>query len=168
MKRVLLAALVLGLLTSCSLSRWFTDVMNPPKGEVKQQQKVKSDSTIMKEKALSYDISMNQEMMQMMAQMINMQEMMMKARKPAEKKRMIKEVAQMKEKMQQMMKGRMDVLGTDPAKLKLNCAETYLKKAADIHELHMKDPKTRTEASQKELMDQIKRADECLTETTAK
>lgn len=46
---------------------------------------------------------------------------------------------------------------------RLNCAEEWLKKAIELHELHMKDPKTTTEESQKELMDQIKKAYECVT-----
>ncbi|MBI4686607.1 MAG: hypothetical protein HY756_02340 [Nitrospirae bacterium] len=45
---------------------------------------------------------------------------------------------------------------------RLNCAEEWLKKAIELHELHMKDPKTTTDESQKELMRQIRNAYECV------
>lgn len=46
---------------------------------------------------------------------------------------------------------------------KIDCAIPWLEKAITLHELHMKDPTTTTEQSQMELMDQIKKAYECLT-----
>jgi len=106
---------------------------------------------------------MMQDMMQMMMDMMNMQGKMMKGIKASEKKQMMKDMAQMKEKMQKMMsmhKGMMMGMGDPQAKLK--CAEEWLKKSIDLHELHMRDPKTTTEASQIELMDQIKKAYECV------
>jgi hypothetical protein len=46
---------------------------------------------------------------------------------------------------------------------RIKCAEQWLKKAIDLHEIHLKDPKTATEASQMEMMDQMKKAYDCLT-----
>ncbi|GBC75969.1 hypothetical protein HRbin07_00161 [bacterium HR07] len=66
----------------------------------------------------------------------------------------------LKEQMAQMM-GQ----GMMPSALqsKIDCAVPWLEKAITLHELHMKDPTTTTEQSQMELMDQIKKAYECLT-----
>ena len=108
---------------------------------------------------------MKQEMMQMMMAMMTMQEKMMQGPQAGEKKQMMKDMAQMKEKMQQMMSMQMDMTGMDDAQSKLDCAEQWLKKAIDLHELHMKDPTTTTDASQMELMDQIKKAYGCITGT---
>ena len=102
---------------------------------------------------------MMKDMMQMMMDMMNMQEKMMMGLKPSEKKQMMMDMAQMKERMQKMMSmGIPD--GPEP---KLKCAEEWLKKAIDLHEIHLKDPKTATEASQMEMMDQMKHAYECIT-----
>ncbi len=106
---------------------------------------------------------MMKDMMQMMMEMVNMQEKMMMGTKAAEKKQMMRDMAQMKEKMQKMMS--MGMMGMDDSQSKLKCAEQWLKKAIDLHELHMKDPKTTTDASQMELMDQIKKAYGCITGT---
>ncbi len=113
---------------------------------------------------------MMQDMMQMMMDMMNMQEKMMMGAKPAEKKKMMKDMAQMKEKMQKMMsmcKGMMvgGMMGepSDVSQCRLTCSEQWLKKAIDLHEIHIKDPKTATEASQMEMMDQMKKAYECIT-----
>jgi hypothetical protein len=113
---------------------------------------------------------MMQDMMQMMMDMMGMQEKMMMGAKPAEKKKMMKDMAQMKEKMQKMMsmcKGVMmgGMMGepSDVSKCRLICSEQWLKKAIDLHEIHIKDPKTATEASQMEMMDQMKKAYECIT-----
>lgn len=67
----------------------------------------------------------------------------------------------LKEQMAQMMGQGMMM----PANLKskIDCAIPWLEKAITLHELHMKDPTTTTEQSQMELMDQIKKAYECLT-----
>lgn len=46
---------------------------------------------------------------------------------------------------------------------RLECTRFWLKKAVDLHELHLRDPTTTTNASQMELMDQITRAYECVT-----
>ncbi len=113
---------------------------------------------------------MMQDMMQMMMDMMNMQEKMIMGAKPAEKKMMMKDMAQMKEKMQKMMsrcKGMMvgGMMGepSDVSQCRLTCSEQWLKKAIDLHEIHIKDPKTATEASQMEMMDQMKKAYECIT-----
>jgi hypothetical protein len=112
---------------------------------------------------------MMQNMMQMMMDMMNMQEKMMMGAKPAEKKKMMKEMAQMKENMQKMMSMRTGMMGgmmgqpSDIPQCKLTCAEQWLKKAIDLHEVHIKDAKTATEASQMEMMDQMKKAYECIT-----
>jgi hypothetical protein len=100
-----------------------------------------------------------------MMNMMNMQEKMMKGPKAAEKKQMMKDMAQMKEKMQKMMSMHMDMTGMDDSQSKLKCAEQWLKKAIDLHELHMKDSTTTTDASQMELMDQIKEAHGCIAGT---
>jgi hypothetical protein len=49
------------------------------------------------------------------------------------------------------------------AQAKLECAKPWLEKAGKLHDLHLKDAKTTTEASQLELMDQIMKAYECVT-----
>ena len=110
---------------------------------------------------------MMKQMMPIMMEMMNMQEKMMKGPKAIEKKQMMKDMAQMKEKMQKMMSMHMGMMGMDDPQSKLKCAEQWLKKAIDLHELHMKDPKITTEASQMELMDQMKKAYDCIRKTGA-
>ena len=132
------------------------------KGEMKQQS-MKMDEGMMKQ--MMGNGMMKKEMMQMMMEMMNMQEKMMKGPRASEKKQMMKDMAQMKEKMQKMMSMPMDMTGMDDSQSKLKCAEQWLKKAIDLHELHMKDPTTTTDASQMELMDQIKKAYDCITGT---
>ncbi len=46
---------------------------------------------------------------------------------------------------------------------RLDCAEYWLKKATELHELHLRDASTTTNESQIELMDQITKALECVT-----
>lgn len=146
------------------------------KGEPKEQdsQGMKMDEGMMKHmmekcqpmmKQMMGAGMMKQEMMQMMMEMMNMQEKMMKCPKAAEKKQMMKDMAQMKEKMQKMMSMCMGVMGMDDPQSKLKCAEQWLKRAIDLHESHMNNPKTTTDASQMELMDQIKKAYDCITGT---
>jgi len=146
------------------------------KGEQKEQDSpgMKMDEEMMKQmmekcrpmmKQRMGDGMMKQEMMQMMMEMMNMQEKMIKGPKAAEKKQMMKDMAQMKEKMQKMMSMHMGMMGMDDPQSKLKCAEQWLKKAIDLHELHTKDPKTTTDATQMELMDQIKKAYGCITGT---
>jgi len=109
---------------------------------------------------------MMQDMMQMMLDVMNMQEKMMMAPKADEKKQMMKDMAQMKEKMQQIMfmhMGAMMRQSVDDLQAKLKCAEQWLKKAIDLHEVHIKDPKTATEASQMEMMEQMENAYKCIT-----
>lgn len=60
------------------------------------------------------------------------------------------------------MQGMMTMMQPDLQR-KITCAVSWLEKAIALHELHMKDPTTTTEQSQMELMDQIKKAHECLT-----
>ena len=50
---------------------------------------------------------------------------------------------------------------------KLDCALPWLEKAMELHDLHLKDPTTTTDESQLELMDQIMKANECVTENRA-
>ena len=99
-------------------------------------------------------------MMQTMMNMMQMQKKMMKGVKPAEKKEMMMEMDKMHENMDKMMSKRMGMMSGMP---KVKCAEEWLKKAIDLHEVHMKDPKTATEASQMEMMEQMKKAYECIT-----
>ena len=111
MKKVVLGAfglvLILGLLTSCA---GFKEFFKEPKTEVKQQEKAK-DSAIKKEKAISYDIAANQEMMQTMILIMDLQDQLPKAKKRSEKKRIASEIAQQKEKLHAMMKARTDAAG---------------------------------------------------------
>lgn len=106
---------------------------------------------------------MMQEMMKMMMEMMKMQEKLMMGPKAGDRKMMMKEISMMKEKMQNMMSTHMGMMmGMGDSQARLKCAEEWLKKAIDLHELHTKDPKTTTEASQMELMNQIKKAYECI------
>jgi hypothetical protein len=111
---------------------------------------------------------MGQNMMQMMMDMMNMQEKMMKGVKAEEKKMMMKDMTQMKGKMQNMMSmcgmtGGMMGKSTSDSSCRMNCAEQWLKKAIDLHDVQIKDPKTATEASQMEMMEQMKKAYDCIT-----
>jgi len=112
---------------------------------------------------------MAQDMMQMMMDMINIQEKMMTGVKAADKKKMMKDLKEMKEKMQKIMSMRSTMMGgmmgqsSDACPCKLDCAEHWLKKAIDLHEVHIEHPKTATEASQMEMMDQMRKAYECIT-----
>jgi hypothetical protein len=111
---------------------------------------------------------MMQEMMQMMMDMMKMQRKMMRGMGPAERKEMMKEMDRMQDRMERMMSMRMGMMmGMNGSQAKLKCAEEWLKKAIDLHEVHIKDPKTATEASQMEMMDQMKKAYECIIGTGA-
>ncbi|MDI6742883.1 MAG: hypothetical protein QMD11_09090 [Smithella sp.] len=133
-----------------------------------KQQGMKMDEEKMKQMMEKCQPTMKQmmadkkDMMQMMMDMMTMQEKIMKGPKAAEKKQMMKNMAQMKEKMQMMMSMPMAMPGMDDSQSKLKCAEPWLKKAIDLHELHMKDSSIATDASQMELMDQIKKAYGCI------
>jgi len=112
----------------------------------------------------------HKEIMQMMMEMMQMQKRMMKGMKPAEKKEMmmemdnmIKKMKDMMEKMNNMMSMPMGMMGGMSAEAKMKCAEEWLKKAIELHEVHIKDPRTATESSQMEMMEQMKRAYECIT-----
>ena len=62
---------------------------------------------------MKMDEGMMKQMMQMMMGMIDMQEKMMKGPKAAEKKQMMKDITQMKEKMRKMMSMDMNMPGMD-------------------------------------------------------
>jgi hypothetical protein len=99
------------------------------------------------------------EMQEVMGKLINVQEKILRGTTPAEKKKMIREMEEMKRHhMMRKMMGH-----PEQTQIIRKCAAQWLKKALDLHELHMKDPKTATEASQRELMEQIKRAYDCIT-----
>jgi hypothetical protein len=131
--------------------------------EGKMKQMMEKCQPMMKQ--MMGDGMMKKEMMPMMMEMMDMQEKMMKGPKAAEKKQMMKDMAQMKEKMHKMMSMDMNMPRIDDPQTKLKCAEQWLKKAIDLHELHMRDTTTTTDASQMELMDQIKQAYGCITGT---
>src|ERR1035437_5430501 len=171
MKRFILVVIscVFVVTLTCLYSFAQTDngMKDEQKGEMKQQG-MKMDEEMMKQMMEKHQPMMKQmmadkkDMMQMMMDMMNMQEKMMKGPKAAEKKQMMKDMTQMKEKMQKMMSMPMDMTGMDDSQSKLKCAEQWLKKAIDLHEVHLKDPKTATEASQMEMMDQMKKAYGCI------
>ena len=177
MKRLILVVISCFFVATLAGRHGFAQTDSGMKGEQKgemKQQGMKMDEGMMKQmmekcqpmmKQMMGDGMMKQEMMQMMMEMMNMQEKMMMGPKAAEKKQMMKDMAQMKGKMQKMMSMRMGMMVMDDSQSKLKCAEQWLKKAIDLHELHMKDPKTTTDASQMELMDQIKKAYGCITGT---
>lgn len=71
--------------------------------------------------------------------------------------------AQMGGQMKQGMMGGMMGQTSADCQSRITCAEQWLKKAIDLHEIHLKDPKTATEDSQMEMMDQMKKAYDCLT-----
>lgn len=107
--------------------------------------------------------AMMQDMMQMMVDMMQIQKKMMKGVKPAEKKEMMMEMDKMHEKMDKMMSKRMGMMSGIHTQVKVKCAEEWLKKAIDLHEVHIKDPETATEASQMEMMEQMENAYKCIT-----
>jgi hypothetical protein len=170
---MIITLLVLLVFSISAQAQMGSGMMGGQKGEMKQQGMMMGEGQQMMPmmkmcmpmmKQMMGHGMMMQETMQMMMEMMNMQEKMMMGIKPSEKKQMMKDMAQMKEKMQKMMSMRMGMMmGMDDSQSKMKCAEEWLKKAIDLHELHMKDPKTTTDASQMELMDQIKKAYDCIT-----
>ena len=106
---------------------------------------------------------MMQDMMQMMLDMMQMQKKMMKGVTPAEKKEMMMKMDKMHETMDKMMLKHMGMMRGMHTQVKMKCAEQWLKKAIDLHEIHIKDPKTATEASQMEMMEQMENAYKCIT-----
>lgn len=48
------------------------------------------------------------------------------------------------------------------AQSRLNCADSWLEKAIEIHEMHLEDPGTATDESQMEMMEQMMHAHECI------
>lgn len=155
---------------SYSFAQTDSGMKDEQKGEMKQQGMTMDDEMMKKmmEKCkpmMKKMMDEKKDMMQMMIDMMDMQEKMMKGPKATEKKQMMKGIGQMKEKMQEMMSMPMDMTGMDASQSKLKCAGQWLKKAIDLHEVHMKDPKTATEASQMEMMDQMKKAAGCIAET---
>src|SRR5664280_1995969 len=137
-----------------SIAQTDNGMKDEQKGEMKQQG-MKMGEEMMKQMMEKHQPMMKQmmadkkDMMQMMMDMMNMQEKMLRGPKPAAKKQM-------------MMAMPMDMPGMDDSQSKLKCAEPWLKKAIDLHEIHLKDPKTATEASQMEMMDQMKKAYGCI------
>jgi hypothetical protein len=163
MKKILsISLVVLILIATYGFAQTDSGMKGEQKGEMKQQDMKMDEGMMSMMKKMMGD---EKEMMQMMMGMMDMQEKMMKGPKAAEKKQMMKDMAQMKEKMQKMMSMPMDMAGMDDSQSKLKCAEQWLKKAIDLHELHMKDPTTTTDVSQMELMDQIRKAYGCITGT---
>ncbi len=130
------------------------------KPEQKGQQMPMCEQMMKQKMGEGQQMPMMQDMMQIMQDMMQMQERMLKEMK-AEKK-MMNDMAQMKEKMKKMMSKRMGMMKGMHAQAKVKCAEEWLKKAIDLHEVHIKDPKTATEASQMEMMEQMKKAYECI------
>ncbi len=171
MKKVLSISLVVMMMTATySFAQTDSGMKGEQKGEMKQQGMTMDDEMMKKmmEKCkpmMKQMMDEKKDMMQMMMDMMDMQEKMMQGPKAAEKKQMMKGIGQMKEKMQEMMSMPMDMTGMDASLSKLKCAGQWLKKAIDLHEVHMKDPKTATEASQMEMMDQMKKAAGCIAET---
>ncbi|MBI4654154.1 MAG: hypothetical protein HY752_04080 [Nitrospirae bacterium] len=162
MKRLMI---VLGVLLVFSVSALAQ--MEGQKGEMgKGMMEQKSQMTEQKGMMEKCQIMMKQDMMQMMMDMMNMQEKMMMAPNADEKKQMMKDMSQMKEKMQKIMSMHMGAMMRQSVydlQAKLKCAEQWLKKAIDLHEIHIKDPKTATEASQMEMMEQMENAYKCIT-----
>ena len=101
------------------------------------------------------------EMQEVVGKLINVQEKMLRGTTPAEKRKMLREMEEMKR--HHMMRKMMGHPDHAQIQIGLKCATQWLKKAVDLHELHMKDPKTATEASQRELMEQMKKAYDCIT-----
>jgi len=156
MKRLMVVLVVLFIFGSTAYAQMGGGMMGEQKGEMKPCGMMMEEGTM----PMMQMMPMCQQMMQMMMDMMNMQEKMMMGIKPSEKKKMMKDMAQMKEKMKSMMS--MHAAGMDDSQKKLKCAEEWLKKAIDLHEIHIKDPKTATDASQHEMMDQMKKAYECI------
>lgn len=75
----------------------------------------------------------------------------------------MKEISKIRKKCKRMMSMHIDMMKMDDIQARLECAEEWFKKAIELHELHIKDPKTATEASQMEMMEQMKKAYDCLT-----
>lgn len=152
MKRiVLISILILGLTGTCSFAQMGQGMMGEGRGMPMMRQ-VMGQGMVM------------QEMMQTIMDMVKMQEKMLMGIKTPERKEMINDLTQMKKNMHEMMSRHRSMMGQSPDDLQagLTCAEEWLKKAIDLHELHMKDPTTITAVSQMELMEQIKKAYECV------
>jgi hypothetical protein len=112
---------------------------------------------------------MTQDTLQMMMNIMDIQEKILMGVKPAEKKKMMQDIKQMKDKMQNMLSmekkrtsGMMRLI-PDNTQCRLDCAEGWLKKAIDLQEEHIKDPTMATESSQKEMMEQMENAYDCIT-----
>lgn len=99
---------------------------------------MKMDEEIMKPmmEQMKADDMMKKEMMQMMMEMMDMQDKMLKGPKAAEKKQMLKDMAQMKEKMQKMMSMDMKMPGMD------KMSGTQSKEAEGKEPKNVETPKT--------------------------
>lgn len=168
MKRTFIAGItltVLAFVVSFSSAQMGSGMMGEQKGDMQKGTMMGEGSSMMPMGQQMMREGMMQDMMQMMMNMMNMQEKMMMGTKPEEKKMMMKDMAKMKEKMHKMMSMGMMTGGMNGSQPNLKCAEEWLKKAIDLHEVHIKDPKTATEASQHDMMDQMKKAYGCMTGT---
>lgn len=153
MRRLLIIFAVLffsGISAHANMEGMMNEGMMPMMEKCRQMMKTSGDGMMM------------QDMMQMMMNMMEMQEKMMMGPKQPEKKRMMMDMKQMRERMQNMMMQTGMMMGAEGPQEKVKCAEEWLKKAIDLHEVHIKDPKTVTEDSQMEMMDQMKHAYECI------
>lgn len=123
---------------------------------------------------LGQNTMMNQPMSHMMMydmnnillEILNIQEIVVKSSNIQQKKQLTNDISKLKEKismMKSMCKNMM--MKPDDTQDKIKCAIEWLKKSIDLHDIHIKDPKTATEDSQIEMMEQMKKAYECLTGT---
>jgi hypothetical protein len=164
MKRLIL---IVGILFAFSLSAYAQmGVMGGQQSQMGQGMMMGEGQQMPMMKQMMGQGMMMQDMMQMMMDIMKMQQKIMKGMKSAEKKEMMREMDKMIEKMEKMMSMRQGMMGqpSDICQCRLTCAE-QLKKAIDLHEIHIKDPKTATEASQMEMMDQMKKAYDCIAGT---
>lgn len=128
MKKVVLVVLsyvlFIALTGLYSFAQTDNGIKDEPKG-MTAQQGMKMDEDVMKQrmekcqpmmKQMMSHGMMKQDMMQMMMDMLTMQEKILKGPKAAEKKQMMKDIEQMKEKMHKMMSKPMDMMGMDNAR----------------------------------------------------
>jgi hypothetical protein len=112
---------------------------------------------------------MTQDTLQMMMNILDIQGKILTGVKPTEKKKMLLDIKEMKDKLQNMMsmekRKTSGMMRQSPVdyKCRLDCAEDWLKKAIDLQEEHIKDPTMATESSQKEMMEKMENAYDCIT-----
>jgi hypothetical protein len=116
MKKILSISLVVLMLTATyGFAQTDSGMKGKQTGEVKQQGMKMDEGMMSMMKKMMDD---KKEVMQMMMGMMDMQEKMIKGPKAAEKKQMMKDMAQMKEKMRKMMSMPMDMPGMDDSQSK--------------------------------------------------